>query len=185
MRDVTPKVDGRYLLFIGVAIVASSQLVASRLTAEAGYWDLVAPNMIRSFGLAFIFIPVTVMALSDLSDAQRGNATGLFNLTRELGGSIGTAMMGMVVTDGAKRNASYLSEHVTPYSAIASEQMRAMSATKSGVAETLMSMRISQQAMVLSFEHGFQLVAVAIALGAGLVFLLKRPKPGVEISGAH
>ena len=49
---------------------------ASHLTREAGFWDLVRPNMIRSFGLGFIFIPVSVLALSDLPDAQRGNATG-------------------------------------------------------------------------------------------------------------
>jgi len=45
--------------------------------------------MIRSLGLGFIFIPVSVMALSDLPNEQRSNATGLFNLTRELGGSLG------------------------------------------------------------------------------------------------
>ncbi len=100
MGRIAPKVDGRYLLFIGVVVVAGSQLVASHLTSEAGFWDMVRPNLIRSTGLAFIFIPVSVLALSNLPDAQRGNGTGLFNLTRELGGSIGTAIMGMLVTDG-------------------------------------------------------------------------------------
>ena len=45
---------------------------------------MVRPNLVRSTGLAFIFIPVTMVALSDVPAAQRGNATGLFNLTREL-----------------------------------------------------------------------------------------------------
>jgi DHA2 family multidrug resistance protein len=148
--------------------------------------------MIRSFGLGFIFIPVSVLALSDLPDDQRGNGTGLFNLTRELGGSIGTALMGMLVTDGIKRNASHLSESVTVYNPIAQEQMRAMSGsvgsqtfTRGGVAEGVMAMKVSREAMVLSFEQGFRFVAFAMLLGVILVLLLKRPKSVAAVSGAH
>jgi DHA2 family multidrug resistance protein len=192
MGRLAPKLDGRYLLFVGVIIVAASQLVAAQLTSEAGFWNLVEPNMIRSFGLGFIFIPVSVLALSDLPDDQRGNGTGLFNLTRELGGSIGTALMGMLVTDGIKRNASHLSESVTVYNPIAQEQMRAMSGsvgsqtfTRGGVAEGVMAMKVSREAMVLSFEQGFRFVAFAMLLGVILVLLLKRPKSVAAVSGAH
>ncbi len=192
MGRLAPKVDGRYLLAIGVVIVATSQIVASRLTSQAGFWDLVEPNMIRSAGLGFIFIPVSVLALSDLTDTQRGNGTGLFNLTRELGGSIGTAVMGMLVTDGVKRNTSYLAERIDVYDPRVQEQMANASATlgartytRAGVAESAMAMRVNREAMVLSFEQGFRFVAVAMALGIVLVFLLKRPRPGVDVSGAH
>jgi DHA2 family multidrug resistance protein len=183
MGRLAPKVDGRYLLGIGVVIVAASQLVASHLTAEAGYWDLVRPNFIRSLGLGFIFIPVTVIALSDLPDSQRGNATGLFNLTRELGGSIGTAVMGMLVTNGVKEHTTQIASHVTAYDPIAQEQMRSLAST--GAADTVMSLRIGREALVLSFEHGFRVTAFAIALGLILVLMLKKAKPGVEVSGAH
>src|SRR5262249_49897608 len=94
---VAPKFDGRLLVLIGVSLVASSQYLASNLTSEAGFWNLVLPNMVRSAGLGFIFIPVTVLALSNVAPARRGNATGLFNLTRELGGSMGTALMGSLL----------------------------------------------------------------------------------------
>jgi DHA2 family multidrug resistance protein len=184
--------DGRYLLAIGVVFVAMSQLVASRLTSEAGFWDLVRPNMIRSFGLGFIFIPVSVMALSDLPDAQRGNGTGLFNLTREFGGSIGTAIMGMRVTDGITRHGSHLAENVTVYNPVVQEQMRAFSAnvgsgtfTRSLVGESMMARKVGREAMVLSFEQGFQFVAAAMLVGLALVLLLKKSQPGVEVAGAH
>src|SRR6185436_5426274 len=114
MGRLAPKVDGRALLLIGVGSVSASQVVASHLTAQAGFWDMVKPNMIRSFGLGFIFIPVSMLALSGLGPAQRGNATGLFNLTRELGGSLGTALMGMLVSNDIKRVSSYLGENVSP-----------------------------------------------------------------------
>jgi DHA2 family multidrug resistance protein len=192
MGRIAPKVDGRILLLIGVLVVATSQLLASHLTAEAGFWDLVRPNLVRSFGLGFIFIPVTVVALSDLPDSQRGNATGLFNLTRELGGSIGTAVMGMMVTDGVKLHRSYLSESVTAYNPLTQEQLGALSGgigsqtfTRNGVAETVLGLRLNREAMVLSFEHGFRFVAFSMLLGVVLVLLLKKAKSGAEISGAH
>jgi DHA2 family multidrug resistance protein len=185
MGRLAPKMDARILLFIGVCIVAGSQLVASQLTAAAGFWDMVHPNMIRSLGLGFIFIPVSVLALSDLPAHQRGSATGMFNLTRELGGSLGTALMGMLVSDDMKRFGSYLSENITPYSAQVQEQLRQTASTVGAqtfqrdlVGESLLRMKVANQAMVLSFENGFRWTAFAMALGVILVFLLKRPAAG-------
>jgi DHA2 family multidrug resistance protein len=189
---IGPKIDGRLLLVIGVTAVTFSQVVASRLDHVSGFWDMVKPNMIRSFGLGFIFIPVSVLALSGLRPEKRGNATGLFNLTRELGGSLGTALMGMLVSDDIKRYGSYLSEQVTLYNPLAQDQLRQISGNvgaltfqKDLVGESLLKARVTQQAMVLSFDTGFRWVAVAMGLGLALILLLKKPKPGVEVQGAH
>ncbi len=186
------KVDGRILLVIGIVTVTMSQVTASHLTAQAGFWDLVKPNMIRSAGLGFVFIPVSVLALSEVPAAQRGNATGLFNLTRELGGSVGTALMGMLVTDGIKRNGSYLAEHVVPGNPIVEEQMTAaarslgtQTVTRELVGESVMKMRVTREAMVLSFDQSFRVVACSIALGLVLVLLLRKPKGPVDVAGAH
>lgn len=186
------KVDGRILLVIGIVTVTLSQITASHLTAQAGFWDLVKPNMIRSAGLGFVFIPVSVLALSEVPAAQRGNATGLFNLTRELGGSVGTALMGMLVTDGIKRNSSYLAEHVVPGSPVVEEQMNAaartlgtQTVTRDLVGESIMKMRVTREAMVLSFDQSFRVVACSIALGLVLVLFLRKPKGAVDVAGAH
>lgn len=187
-----PKIDGRYMLFFGVTVVTLSQWTASQLTADASFYDLVRPNLVRSAGLGFIFIPVAVLALSDLPAAKRGNATGLFNLTRELGGSIGTAVMGVLVSDGIKRNGSYLSENVNVYNPIAQDQLRqlqgsvgAQTFTRDRVGEAIMSLKVGKQAMILSFDAGFRFVAAAMAVGLVLVLLLRKPKPGVAVEGAH
>jgi MFS transporter, DHA2 family, multidrug resistance protein len=186
MGRIGPRVDGRLLLLIGVGIVSASQYEASHLTQAAGFWDMVRPNMIRSFGLGFIFIPVSVLALSDIPPAQRGNATGLFNLTRELGGSLGTALMGMLVADDIKRFSSYLSENITPYSTQVQEQLRQTAYGAIGsqtyqrelVAESILKLKVTTQAMVLSFENGFRWTAFAMSLGFLLILVLKKPKPG-------
>jgi MFS transporter, DHA2 family, multidrug resistance protein len=192
MGRLAPKVDGRILLTIGVTIVALSQVVASHLTQAAGFWDMVEPNMIRSFGLGFIFIPVSVMALSGLAASQRGNATGLFNLTRELGGSLGTALMGMLVTDDIKRFGSYLGENLYASNPLAQERIAQLSSSigsqtvqRDLVAESVLKLQVTTQAMVQSFENGFRWTALAMSLGLVLVLLLERPQSAVAVEGAH
>jgi DHA2 family multidrug resistance protein len=192
MGKLSTKVDGRILLAIGVTVVAFSQVVASHLTQSAGFWDLVKPNMIRSFGLGFIFIPVSVMALSTLLPSQRGNATGLFNLTRELGGSLGTALMGMLVTNDIKRFGSYLGENVYASNPLAQERIGMLSSSLGPrtfqhelVGESMLKLQLTTQAMVKSFDNGFRWTALAMSLGLVLILLLKRPQPGVVVEGAH
>ncbi|HEX2870814.1 MAG TPA: DHA2 family efflux MFS transporter permease subunit [Polyangiaceae bacterium] len=192
MGRLAPRMDGRILLGIGVTVVALSQVVASHLTQQAGFWDMVKPNMIRSFGLGFIFIPVSVMALSGLAASQRGNATGLFNLTRELGGSLGTALMGMLVTNDMKRFGSYLGENLYPSNPLLQERMAALSGSLGShtvqrelVAESVLKLQTTTQAMVQSFENGFRWTAFAMSLGLVLVVLLKRPESAVAVEGAH
>jgi DHA2 family multidrug resistance protein len=158
--------------------------VASHLTADAAFGDLVLPNLIRSFGLVFVFIPVSVASLSDLPPAQRGNATGLFNLTRELGGSLGTAWMGKVVADGIATHSSRLAEHVSPSDPVTQAQW--LGIARGGMdPPTMLAGRVMREAMVMSFEDGFRITMIAIGLGIVMVMLLKRPAAQGAPSGAH
>jgi DHA2 family multidrug resistance protein len=158
--------------------------LAAHLTPEAAFYDLVFPNVIRSLGLAFVFIPVSIAALSDLPPAQSGNATGLFNLTRELGGSLGTAWMGKIVADGITTHSSRLAEHVSPYNPLAQEQWLGTVRRGMDPAGTLMG-RVVRESMVLSFNDGFRITMLAIALGIVMVMLLKRARPQGTPGGAH
>lgn len=178
-------VDPRYMLAFGVAMATLSQLVASQLTSEASFYDLVWPNLIRSLGLGFVFIPVSVAALSDLPPAQRGNATGLFNLTRELGGSLGTAWMGKVVADGIATHSAQIGEHVSYLDPTTQEQW--LQIMKRGFDPALiLGNRITTESMVMSFNDGFRMTMGAIGLGIIMVLLLKRPVPAAAApSGAH
>jgi len=182
---VAPKIDPRLMLFVGVSVVGASQWLGSQLTSAAGFNDLVMPQLVRAIGLAFIFIPVSVAALSDLSPQERGNATGLFNLTRELGGSLGTAWMGKVVADGVVSHGSYIAQHVTIYDPVVQERIAQLQ--HAGIPPELsLSNTVSGQALVMSFEDGFRLAMVAILVGLALVMMLRKPRGGAAApAGAH
>ncbi len=182
---LAPKIDPRLMLFAGVSIVGFSQFMGAQLTDAAGFGDLVAPQMVRAIGLAFIFIPVSVAALSDLPASQRGNGTGLFNLTRELGGSLGTAWMGKVVADGMVKHTASLASHITPYDTAVTDRLAVLrGAGLSG--EAILDLKVRGQALVMSFEDGFRIAMVAILVGIGLVMLLKKASVGAAVpAGAH
>jgi MFS transporter, DHA2 family, multidrug resistance protein len=182
---LAPKVDPRLMLFVGVSVVGASQWLGAQLTSEAGFSDLVMPQLVRAIGLAFIFIPVTVASLSDLKPSERGNATGLFNLTRELGGSLGTAWMGKVVADGLVTHGSAIASHVTIYDPIVQERITQLQ--HAGLPpDAILGQTVGNQALVMSFDDGFRLAMIAILVGLGLVMMLKRPKVGAPApAGAH
>jgi MFS transporter, DHA2 family, multidrug resistance protein len=178
-------VDPRYMLLFGVVMATLSQYVASELTAQANFNQLVWPNLIRSLGLGFVFIPVSIVALSDLPPAQRGNATGLFNLTRELGGSLGTAWMGKIVADGIATHSTQIGEHVTIFDP--ATQLQWTQILHNGFdPAVIISGRITTQSMVMSFNDGFRMTMAAIGLGLAMVLLLRKANAAAGApAGAH
>ena len=180
------------MLFFGVCGISLSLWMNSHLDERAGFGDLVTAMFVRAVSLTFVFIPISVITLSNLAPEKRGNATGLFNLTRELGGSIGTAGMGLLVERFSKIHGSYLSENVTPYNPLVQEQLGAVRAslgnqtyTTALVPEAVLSMRVRLQALVLSFHDGFLFATGVFLIALVLVFFLKKPQGSEGAAGAH
>ncbi|HEY3360031.1 MAG TPA: DHA2 family efflux MFS transporter permease subunit [Polyangia bacterium] len=190
---IVGKVDTRLLLTTGILGVALSLWMNAHLTDQAGFWNLTHPMLIRAAGMSLIFIPVSILALSDLPHQQRGNATGLFNLTRELGGSLGTAWMGFLVERGTVIHGSYLREAITPQSPVVQEQLAAIRATLGAqtwtqelVPETVLALKVRLQALILSFNQGFAQATLVFLAALVLVALLKRPRGAAPAApGAH
>ncbi len=186
------KLDPRKLLVVGITGVALSLWMNAHLTDQADFWTLTLPMLVRAFALAFIFVPVNVVALSDLPDHQRGNAAGLFNLTRELGGSIGTAWMGFVVERGTKIYGSRVREAVYPTNPLVQERLAMAQGVLGGqtwtrelVGEQLLELRLRGQALILSFNHGFAQATLVFLLAYLMVALLRRPRPAAVPVDAH
>lgn len=192
MGRLAQRADGRILLGIGVTIVCTGLWLNTQLTEQAGFWDLAQPQIIRAVGLSFIFIPVSIIALSDLPAERRGNATGLFNLTRELGGSIGTAWMGMIVEDGRRIHGSQLAEHVNVYNPIAQDYIAtfkggvgAQTVSADQAAVLALSFKVQMQALILSFGDGFFRTFLVFLCGYLMLLVIRKPKAVATAPGAH
>ncbi|HEY5956721.1 MAG TPA: MFS transporter, partial [Polyangiaceae bacterium] len=176
------RVDPRPMVLLGGLIVTASLVANARLTNLADEHAMLMTVFIRACGLGFVFAPLNVTALSDIPARQRGNAAGLFNLTRELGGSIGTALMSTRLDNNVKQHFTALARNVSYYDNETWEALGQMRRFLLGrvpdpaaASFGLLSMRMSQQALVRAFSQNFSMLALMFFSMLALVFFLKRP----------
>jgi DHA2 family multidrug resistance protein len=185
------KLDARGMIAAGLAGVFASLWMNSQLTAMADQHAMLMPVFVRACSLGLCFVPLSVVALSNLSPRQRGSGAGLFNLTRELGGSIGLAWMSTQLSTNTKVFATGIASHVTAGSAATVERLAALQhgvgarltdATQGAL--SILGLQIQTQALLRAFNQGFQTLAFFFAASLLLVFLLKRADPTVKVA-AH
>ena len=88
---VLSRLDPRKVLAVGLTGAAWSLYALARLNLKAGYWDIFWPQFIQGAALAMLFVPLTTATMDPIPKEEMGNATSMFNLMRNLGGSFGIA----------------------------------------------------------------------------------------------
>jgi DHA2 family multidrug resistance protein len=186
--------DPRKMVALGLIIGASTLFWLARLNLSAGYWDIFWPQFFQGLGLSAIFVPLTTISMDPIPRERMGNATSLFNLMRNLGGSVGIAVTGTLLTRHRQQYISTLGEHVTPYSSAAtasfdSARQGFMTAgsdpvTAAQQAYAAVFATVERQAAMTSFVDLFTLLGMIFLLLLPLVLLMRRPK-GPAAAGAH
>lgn len=173
--------DQRLLIAFGVLVLCYSLWLNGHLNERASFLGLAYPLFVRSCGIGFVFVPLGILALSDLPEQQRGAGAGLFNLTRELGGSIGTAGIMTLLDRRAHTHGQHLAEHlsITNPSALTElagmrRSLQALLARYDLAAFEVFRFRVTGQALVRAFNDAF-LVLVSIFAGSLLLILVLRP----------
>lgn len=127
--------------------------------------------------MGMIFTPMTVIAFATLNPQYRTEASGIMNLTRSIGSSIGISLMVTVLAQTTVRTHDHLREFVTPYR----EPFATMSpALQMGEAEPLVAMingEVLRQASLVGYVHCFKILAILTLLTIPFLFLLRRPPP--------
>lgn len=183
--------DGRKIVAGGLVIAAVSMFIMQRFSLEAAYPDFVWPRVVLGVGLAMIFVPLTTVTLARIPKEEMGNATGIFNLLRNIGGSVGIALAATALSRLAQFYHLVLSERVTPTSPLL--QLRLAEITNGLVsrgvdpvtarrqAEAAIYGLMNQQAGVLAYNHIFWLVGIMFLAVIPLLFLLKRQQTGSDL----
>jgi MFS transporter, DHA2 family, multidrug resistance protein len=192
---MTGRFDPRKLLTLGLIVGGTTLLWLSRLNLQAGYWDIFWPQLIQGVGMSLLFVPLTTVSMDPIPRERMGYATSLFNLMRNIGGSIGIALTGTMLARHNQAVTSLLGAHVTAYDPATQRmfaQLRAgfmasgadtVTATRRAYA-ALFGM-VQQQAAMVSFVGIFQLLGVLFLALIPLVLLMKRPRSGGGPMAAH
>lgn len=117
------KTDPRRLIFFGLSLFALSSFDLTRITGDWAFGEMFLPQAMRGVALMFCMIPINVIALGTLPPDRIKNASGLFNLTRNLGGAFGLAAINTILASRTDLHASRLAEHVSWGSAVAEERL--------------------------------------------------------------
>jgi MFS transporter, DHA2 family, multidrug resistance protein len=112
--QLTNRMDPRKLLAIGMIVGGLTMFQFSHLNLNTGYWDIFWPQVIQGAAMAFLFIPLMATSMSNINKQQMGNATSIYNLMRNIGGSFGIACMTTFLARRQQVHQNQLIAHVTP-----------------------------------------------------------------------
>jgi MFS transporter, DHA2 family, multidrug resistance protein len=193
---LTGKIDARKLIAVGLVAGALTLIWLGELNLNAGYWDIFWPQFFQGLGLSALFVPLTTVSMDPISRERMGNATSLFNLMRNLGGSIGIAVTGSLLARKEQAFVNIYGANVDPYShnSVAMfDRIRAgfMAAgadvtTATERAYAALFGTVQQQAAMSAFVQLFRLLGVIFLLLLPLILLMRRPRAGARPgAGAH
>ncbi len=106
-------VDQRKMLCGGMITFAAGCYLNGNLTPDSRFWEFLLPQMLRGGALMFCFIPINEIVFSAMPQNEIKNASGLYNLMRNLGGAIGLAVINTILINNVKRFSGYLAENMT------------------------------------------------------------------------
>jgi DHA2 family multidrug resistance protein len=186
--------DPRKLVGFGLIGGALTLFWLGQLNLNAGYWDIFWPQFCQGFALSALFVPLTTISMDPIPRERMGNATSLFNLMRNLGGSIGIAVTGTLLARKTQIYTTTLGSHVDPYSWSAQSLLDAtrrafIAAGADPVTATDRAYRavfgmVTRHATMVSFVDLFRLLGAIFLFLLPLILLMRRPK-GRSAAAAH
>jgi DHA2 family multidrug resistance protein len=180
------RMDARLLMACGFGAGAATLFWFSRLDLTAGYWDYFWPQIIQGASFNLLFVPITTATMDPISNEAMGNATSIFNLMRNIGGSTGIAATQTMLARGRQRHTNILGVHVSEYDPLTRERLRQLQAafaaqgtdpvTAAQRARGALWGAVQRQAAILTFNDLFRLLAILLIVFVPVAFLMRRPR---------
>ena len=182
------RVNPKAILATGIIICAGTTYAMSLFNLQTDFWTFVWPRVTLGMGMACIFIPTTTLTLSHIPKEKMGEATSIYNMIRNLGGSMGIAFAFTVAARRAQFHQARLVENLTPLNPnyFMAKAKAAAFLSWNGTSlppEGAMYRELIMQSNMLGFNDAFFIVAVTLTGVLGLVLIIQKPEP--EAGGGH
>jgi MFS transporter, DHA2 family, multidrug resistance protein len=177
------RIDSRLLMAGGFTVLATSAFMLSNINLDISMGNIIAPNVINGLAMGFIFVPLTTTTMGTLANRQMGNASGIYNLMRNTGGSIGISIATTVLARLAQSHQNTLVGHVDPYNPIFQQQFRhllrgfASTAGGPGAAQQAYGAiygMVLRQSTLLAFVDNFRILGYVCLLCIPLAFVFRK-----------
>ena len=151
-------------------------------TRDVSQSTIVVTGFIQGAGLGFLFVPLSVVTFSTLPSTSRGDATGLYNLSRNIGSSVGISVVSALLAENLQVNHANIAAIITPFNAmLRTPAMTQMFDPTSIAGRGSLDALITTQAMTISYMDDFKLMMIMCLVAAPLVFLLRRSNTPVAV----
>ncbi|WP_374298427.1 DHA2 family efflux MFS transporter permease subunit [Ferrovibrio sp.] len=185
--------DPRLVLAFGFALLGASTWSMTGLTGDWQFDELLLPQIMRGMALMFCIVPINVIALGTLPQHELKNASGLYNLTRNLGGAFGLAGINTVMTERTNFHWNRMVDFINPgrwevqqyIDTVAAAFGDRTPADQMQFAMKMLTAKIQGQAYLMSFIDVFTLLSLLFGAAAVAVFLAKKPKQAPAPGDAH
>jgi MFS transporter, DHA2 family, multidrug resistance protein len=187
------RLDTRYMIAFGFGLLAVATFLLGHLSLDVATRNITLPNVIAGFAMGFIFVPLTTTALGTLRNEVIGGATGLFNLMRNIGGSIGIALATTLLARTSQREHALLIGHLSPDNPIYQDYARSLAsaltpeagASAGDLANAILYQLVLRQVSLLAYVLNFRLISVVCLCCVPLVFLFHRVRARRDAIAAH
>jgi DHA2 family multidrug resistance protein len=189
------RIEARWLVIVGVLIVATSLFHMATFNLDIDFRTAMMARIYQSAGMAFLFVPINVMAFYFIPKEKFNNATGIINLARNIGGSVGIAGVVTVLARRAQFHQGMLSSHMTPfdsaYQGMLNGSARILYLAGSNATDALTQAHglayglLQRQATMLAFVDDFWLMGLMFLSLIPLMFLMKKSGTHKAAASAH
>ncbi len=171
------RVGTRWLLLIGLGLTAWAMYDMTGWTPDVSQWTIVVTGFIQGAGLGFLFVPLTTSTFATLPADKRGEGTGLYNLSRNIGSSVGISIVSALLVENTQINHADIASYVTPFNR-AFDQPAIIDAWSpyTAAGRAALDAIVTEQATIISYIDDFKLLMIMSLAVMPLVFLLRTPK---------
>jgi DHA2 family multidrug resistance protein len=188
-------IDARILIGLGFTLFAVSNFMNIELSSDYAGAQLFWPNIVRAIGQAMLFTPLTVMASAGIEPENAGSASGLFNMTRNLGGAVGIALLQTLLTKREQFHSNVLVQSVSQFNEATRQRIADLThyflthgvldaATARHEAIVAIGRTVRKQATIMAYSDTFVLIGIALIVALLLTLILKKSEGG-SAAGAH
>jgi DHA2 family multidrug resistance protein len=174
------------VIIIGVLMTFGFVLLLSTASPDSNQNNFYFPFVLRGFGLAFMMSPILALAVGGLKGKDMVQAVGLANMVRQLGGAIGIALINLYLTNiNADIRANMIS-YINPYNQIVNDRLSMMTQNfqaqgfdperAQALANNMLEGALFKQQAMVSYDHGFLMVAITILIAIPVTLLIRYKK---------
>ena len=181
---IVTRVDQRMMLGFGCLLNAVSLYMMTSLTLGMDYWALAIPRFIQGFALGFVFVPLSTLTLATIRRDKLVNATAVYGMSRNIGGSIGIAVVTTLLAQRSQMHQTTLVSHITPWDPATRERLTQWAShfttrgsdsfTAERQAIAMLYRETVTQAQLLAYADDFWLLAVMFAAVPLFLPLMRR-----------